>query len=548
MGFLKWLLGSKEKTQHHKEHAGEHQEVPSPKNNQVPPPVLCSQDVVVEARPFNYKTHALKDFVVLDFETTGLSPTSDTIIEVAALKVLGGNVADTFSTLINPDRQILPRITQITGITNGMVKNAPFLRDVIAPLHDFLGDLVLVAHNAPFDIGFLKAAYYDAGISAKIQYVDTVKVARASFPNMPNYKLSTLIQELGISDTQSHRALSDVQQTYELLLKCLDQVPTQVYDAGSAANACFCGMTFTITGTLETLTRSEAQTLIEQHGGRASGSISRQTTYLVAGVDVGTKYQKAKDLGIPILSENEFLDLLNASANTKVQQPTEKILEREKKQYYEDLDRWISSAQPYWEQGEYARKNGQFEDAIKLFDKAKECECVFPFLYESYAKIYRKLKDYKSEIQILDEGIDRLGAGECIFLIERREKASKLLASQELAKQETEEKARLKAEKAERKLREKESAKSKPKCSTKRPILQMDDSGIIIKEFPSIAAAEREIGVSSKSIREAANGVQKHAGGYCWCFKVESTCDINVSDSGTPNAKVSWSKISGEDV
>lgn len=187
---------------------------------------------------------------------------------------------------------------------------------------------------------------------------------------------------------------------------------------------------------------------------------------------------------------------------------------------------WYEQGLPYWEKGEKARLDDQIDKAIQLFDKAREAEHVSSILYISYAKIYRKQKDYENETQILDEGIARLGPVDGSCLIERKEKATKLMIARETAEREKEEKDRIKAEKAERKLREQEAAKSKPKRSTCRPIVQLDDSGCVIQEFPSISEAERVVGISSKSIRAAANGVQKHAGGYRWQFK-----DVSESDT-----------------
>lgn len=184
---------------------------------------------------------------------------------------------------------------------------------------------------------------------------------------------------------------------------------------------------------------------------------------------------------------------------------------------------WANSGQPFWLQGEQARKAGNFDEAIVFFDQAKKSEYVFPFLFESYAKIYRKLREYTMEILILDEGIERIGTESCAELIVRRDKAMALLDSQKQAERMNAEKERIRAERVARKARERENAASKPRCSSCKAIIQMDDEGTVIREFPSISAAEKEIGISSKSIRDAANGVQKHAGGYRWRFKDKET-------------------------
>ena len=152
--------------------------------------------------------------------------------------------------------------------------------------------------------------------------------------------------------------------------------------------------------------------------------------------------------------------------------------------------------------------------AIELFDKARLNGYAAPALYNSYAMAYRQLKDYSNEIAILDEGIARMPEQSSAWNA-RRDKAIKLLFTQQENERKTAEKAKQKAEKA-AKI---EAAASVPKQPRGRAILQMDDDGNIIKEFDTIAAAVQEVGVSSKSIRDAANGVQKRAAGYRWMYK-----------------------------
>ena len=177
-------------------------------------------------------------------------------------------------------------------------------------------------------------------------------------------------------------------------------------------------------------------------------------------------------------------------------------------------DKGFEMRYPYWEKGEQARKEGNFKLAIEEFDKARFYGYDAPALYNSYAKTYRQLKDYSNEIVILDEGIARVayksGAWEA-----RRTKAINLLFAQQENERKTAEKAKQKAEKQ----MQKETTASAPKQSMGRAIIQMDDEGNIIKEYCSISAASQEVGVNSKSIRDAANGVQKRAGGYRWMFK-----------------------------
>lgn len=169
---------------------------------------------------------------------------------------------------------------------------------------------------------------------------------------------------------------------------------------------------------------------------------------------------------------------------------------------------------PYWEKGESERKNGNLERAIEFFDEARIKGYNAPALYKSYALAYRQMKDYSNEIVILDEGIVRMPEQSSEWEA-RINKAINLLYAQ----QEKERKAIEKRKQdADRNLRTKNDVLDIKKPHG-RAILQMDEDGNIIKEFETITAASQEVGVNSKSIREAAKGIQKHAGGFRWKYK-----------------------------
>lgn len=195
----------------------------------------------------------------------------------------------------------------------------------------------------------------------------------------------------------------------------------------------------------------------------------------------------------------------------------DKIFEEDRQQ--EEYNLWLKNAYEYWSQGEAARKNGRFDEAFNLYDKAKAAAPAPWFLYEGYAKAYRKLGDYESELRVLDEGIRSLGPDRSTQLIGRRDKLMERMAAAEKSEQASLEKALEKERKAAERLKELEMKAREPKKAAGKAIIQMDDDGTVVGEYDSISAAERETGVSSKSIRCAANGTQKHAGGYCWRYK-----------------------------
>ena len=157
----------------------------------------------------------------MDCETTGLSPADNEIIEIAMSKYIGGEKVSEFSSLVQPFGIIPARITEITGITNLDVASSPIISEIVEQMWDFIAGFTLVGHNIPFDIGFLKKIFSDAGYEGKFKYVDTLKLARTAFPEFPNHKLETCINMLSLNDGQTHRALDDVECTQKLLEKCL---------------------------------------------------------------------------------------------------------------------------------------------------------------------------------------------------------------------------------------------------------------------------------------------------------------------------------------
>nr|WP_127572404.1 DEDD exonuclease domain-containing protein [Georgenia faecalis] len=162
-------------------------------------------------------------FVVVDLETTGGSPTSSEITEIGAVKVRGGEVLGEFQTLVDPGSPVPPMITVLTGITDAMLVGAPRIGEVLPAFFEFaqLGaGTVLVAHNAPFDVGFLRAAADRMSLPwPRVQVVDTVKLARrvVTRDEAPNNKLGTLAALFGATVTPDHRALHDARATVDVL-------------------------------------------------------------------------------------------------------------------------------------------------------------------------------------------------------------------------------------------------------------------------------------------------------------------------------------------
>ncbi len=157
----------------------------------------------------------MSKIVAVDIETTGLNPNEDAIIEIGAVKFDGSRVEDEWSTLVNPRRPIPSFISQLTGISNPMVRNAPLLLDVIGDLIAFVGDIPVVGHNISFDLSFLRQA---RALRTNID-IDTYELAAVLMPTATRYNLSALAQQLGVLLPATHRALDDARATHAVLIE-----------------------------------------------------------------------------------------------------------------------------------------------------------------------------------------------------------------------------------------------------------------------------------------------------------------------------------------
>lgn len=161
-------------------------------------------------------------FVVFDIETTGLSAVNDMITEIGAIKVENGKIIDTFSQLINPERPIPEKITNLTGITDDMVKDKPTIGEIINDFKEFIKDHVLVAHNASFDVGFIREKFKLFNLDLNNPVLDTLELSRAVFPDLKSHKLNIIANHLNIELINHHRAVDDAKATAEILIKILD--------------------------------------------------------------------------------------------------------------------------------------------------------------------------------------------------------------------------------------------------------------------------------------------------------------------------------------
>jgi DNA polymerase-3 subunit epsilon len=164
------------------------------------------------------------DYVVVDIETTGLSPKTDDIIEIAAIKCRSDKPVEEFSSLIKISRPLPRHIIRLTGIDDKMLATAPPARDVIAAFYDFAKGETLLAHNANFDINFL----YDAikstlGEDFNNDFVDTLKISRRQNAHFENHKLGTIAKNFGVISETQHRAMADVEVTHKCYIAMKSQ-------------------------------------------------------------------------------------------------------------------------------------------------------------------------------------------------------------------------------------------------------------------------------------------------------------------------------------
>ena len=297
-------------------------------------------------------TNKLSSYVVIDLETTGLMPDFDEIIEFAGIKIEDGKEVDRYNTLIKPDYEINSFITELTGITNEMLKDAPKIIDVIDKIIDFIGDSVIVGHNVNFDINFL----YDNLMFIKKKtlsndFEDTMRLSRKLFKDFPNHRLITCCEKLNQNHYPSHRAMSDVEATQELLTHIYEYADNNnidlvdafqkpwLYDPSKKKlsvsdivatvnnidedNPLF-GVSVCFTGTLEKMVRKDALQLVKNLGGIPMDSVTKATNLLVLGdVDYknsreikSNKFKKAEELilkgyDLKIISETVFLDMID---------------------------------------------------------------------------------------------------------------------------------------------------------------------------------------------------------------------------------------------
>lgn len=290
-------------------------------------------------------------FVAVDTETTGLDFDLCNIIEIGAVKVNDGQIVDSFKTLIKVDEKLPPFIVHLTGITDEMLADAPSLNEVMTDFDAFVGDSILLAHNASFDMNFLYTAYERAlGKPLRNDYVDTLRVARRALPQLQHRTLPDLCEAFEVVNEGEHRAYGDALATVQCYLRMREMVIENFGDEATYAssflrgsgsgshlkakdivataddidegNPLF-GMRCVFTGAMTSMVRADAMLALKNVGGEPQDTVRKDTDYLVVGNDgyssaiqsAPGKIKKAqanqlKGLPIQIISEDTFLAML----------------------------------------------------------------------------------------------------------------------------------------------------------------------------------------------------------------------------------------------
>lgn len=295
----------------------------------------------------------LDDYVVVDLETTGLMPSFDAIIEIGAIRFVGDIEVARFHSFVSIGCPLDPFIIEHTGITDDMLEGAPKIEEALPRLLEFIGDSVLIAHNAHFDVNFI---YDDAdhilNVKFSNNFVDTMRLARKCTLPVENHKLVTLANYFEIPQDTAHRSIADCETTHKLYVKLKEyaaandiSLKPKYYDtsvSGITATTTdidtdnpFYGKVVVFTGALQHMKRKDAAQIVANLGGILSDRITQKTNFLVLGnfdycstVKEGksNKYKMAEKLilqgqDLQIIPENVFLSMIAENQYDKTNSP-----------------------------------------------------------------------------------------------------------------------------------------------------------------------------------------------------------------------------------
>lgn len=251
----------------------------------------------------------LSDYIIFDIETTGLDSSYDEVIEIGAIKVKNNKIVSKFNSLVKPKNEIDEYITELTGITNEMVKDAPTIEEILPDFMNYIGNDILIGHNVNFDINFIYDNLYRNKFDVLTNdFIDTMRISRKLLPELPHHRLIDLAKYFKIDSTNNHRSLKDCEITMNVY-ENLKEIALQKYDnVDEFKNAfkkhkkeglrakdivstntefdvdnLFYDKYVAITGTLEKMLRKEAMQIIVDLGGHCEDGVTKKTNFLILG-------------------------------------------------------------------------------------------------------------------------------------------------------------------------------------------------------------------------------------------------------------------------
>lgn len=280
----------------------------------------------------------LKNYIVLDLETTGLSKQDDRIVEIGLIEISGDQIVNEFHTLVNPEKHISDGASAVNGIYDSDVEGAPTYCEIFSELEGFIVGKTVLGYNVNFDLSFIQRLFDEFGVSGEIVYFDVLSYARRMIKGLPNYKLSTVAEYISVPVMPEHRAIEDAKATYYIFKHCLAEFKRQEKEAADArreererkklerkaiyGKSPLFDVSFVFTGEFA-LSRSDMERTAESAGGLVRTKVTSNTDYLVVG-DISKlpdwaierKFGKAEELRsagkkVKNISESEFLEMIS---------------------------------------------------------------------------------------------------------------------------------------------------------------------------------------------------------------------------------------------
>ncbi len=458
-------------------------------------------------------------FIAFDTETTGLNSDSDVIIELGAVKFVDGNIAGSYGTLVNEGREVPEEASRVNHITTKMLKKEGKGPDIAyRELLSFIGDAlqghtVICAHNAPFDIAFLTNALERLGYSGTIKFIDTLSLSRKMIKGLNNYKQDTVAEYFGLKNKEAHRAVTDAEICGMIFCNLLKYQTKINIDKEEKAKP-----------TDEEL---EIYSIILNEMKKNGCDIRNIRAYRNS-----SKYCDIVDiytlLKIKVLKKSSYLVIpaIYADPSMNCEPCTYSEGEENVRLLFDDPFELEKYGELFAKMHKGMRVNDNEKNQIKaeFFTKANLTNIteneIDSYIDSARHRQERKLQE-REEARKKEE-------------IKKEQEKQKAIREEEKKKKQIEKELKQK-QKSDEQNKIKEMIENAPgftkedinniarisKDQGKRAVIQMDDEGNVLNVYESITEASKTAAVSSKSIRETANGKQKHAAGCCWKYADE---------------------------